>query len=147
MQRTNKTPMLKRHVAETVKTQDKNKKDMKKLTNKEREIMDLFWQHGPMFVRELQELYDEPRPHFNTLSTIVRLLERQGFLTHKQYGNTYQYAPVVTEAEYGRSSIAGIVKSYFNGSYMSAVSNFVKEEKISVDDLKRLIESIERGSL
>ena len=57
---------------------------MKKLTNKEKEIMTLYWQHGPMFVRELQEHYDEPRPHFNTLSTIVRILEREGYLGHKQ---------------------------------------------------------------
>ena len=59
---------------------------MKKLTNKEKEIMTLYWQHGPMFVRELQEHYDEPRPHFNTLSTIVRILEREGYLGHKQFG-------------------------------------------------------------
>ena len=64
---------------------------MKKLTNKEKEIMDLYWKHGPMFVRELLEHYDEPRPHFNTLSTIVRILEREGFLGHRQFGNTYQY--------------------------------------------------------
>ena len=53
---------------------------MKKLTNKEKEIMDLYWQHGPMFVKELLEYYDEPRPHFNTLSTMVRILEKEGYL-------------------------------------------------------------------
>ena len=99
---------------------------MKKLTNKEKEIMDLYWQHGPMFVRELQEHYSEPRPHFNTLSTIVRILEREGFLDHKQFGNTYQYYPLISEAEYGRKSIAGIIKNYFDDSYLSAVSSFVK---------------------
>lgn len=64
---------------------------MKKLTNKEREVMELFWQHGHMFVRELLEHYEEPRPHFNTLSTIVRRLEHEGYIGHKQYGSTYQY--------------------------------------------------------
>ena len=118
---------------------------MKKLTNKEKEIMDLYWQHGPMFVRELQEYYDEPRPHFNTLSTIVRILEREGYLDHKQYGNTYQYFPVVSEEEYGRSSIAGVIKNYFNDSYLSAVSSFVKEDKISVEELKELIDQIENS--
>ena len=78
---------------------------MKKLTNKEKEIMDLYWQYGPMFVRELQEHYDDPKPHFNTLSTIVRILEREGFLDHKQFGNTYQYYPLISEAEYGRKSM------------------------------------------
>ena len=118
---------------------------MKKLTNKEKEIMDLYWQHGPMFVRELQELYAEPRPHFNTLSTIVRILEREGFLGHKKYGNTYQYYPLITEAEYGRTSMAGIVKNYFGDSYLSAVSSFVKEEKISLEELRELISEIESG--
>jgi predicted transcriptional regulator len=123
----------------------KKLKTMKKLTNKEKEIMTLYWQHGPMFVRELQEHYDEPRPHFNTLSTIVRILEREGYLGHKQFGNTYQYYPLVSEKEYGRSSIAGVIKNYFNDSYLSAVSAFVKEEKISVEELKKLIQQVEAG--
>ena len=120
---------------------------MKRLTNKEKEIMDLYWQHGPMFVRELLEHYAEPRPHFNTLSTMVRILEKNGFLDHKQYGNTYQYFAIVTEKEYGRSSIAGVIKNYFNDSYLSAVSSFVKEEKISVEELKELISEIENSKL
>ena len=120
---------------------------MKRLTNKEKEIMDLYWQHGPMFVRELLEHYAEPRPHFNTLSTMVRILEKNGYLDHKQYGNTYQYFPIVTEKEYGRSSIAGVIKNYFNDSYLSAVSSFVKEEKISVEELKELIFEIENSKL
>lgn len=118
---------------------------MKKLTNKEKEIMELYWANGPMFVKELLEHYDEPKPHFNTLSTMVRILEKNDFLDHKQYGNTYQYFPIVTEKEYGRNSIAGVIKSYFNDSYLSAVSSFVKEEKISVEELKELIKQIEQN--
>ena len=125
---------------------NKKPNEMKKLTNKEKEIMELYWQYGPMFVRELQEHYAEPRPHFNTLSTIVRILEREGFLDHKQFGNTYQYYPLISEAEYGRKSIAGIIKNYFDDSYLSAVSSFVKEEKISVEELRELIDQIEKSS-
>ena len=116
---------------------------MMKLTNKEREIMNLYWQHGPMFVRDLLEHYDEPRPHFNTLSTMVRTLEKNGFLGHKQYGTTYQYYPLISEHEFGKQSIAGMVKNYFEGSYMSVVSSFVSDEKISVDELQALIKMIE----
>lgn len=116
---------------------------MKRLTNKEKEIMDLYWQHGPMFVKELLDYYDEPKPHFNTLSTMVRILEKNGFLDHKQFGNTYQYFPVVSEKEYGKSSSAGVIQNYVNNSYLSAVSSFVKEEKISVEELKELIKQIE----
>jgi len=118
---------------------------MKRLTNKEKEIMDLYWKHGPMFVKELLDYYDEPKPHFNTLSTMVRILEKNGFLDHKQFGNTYQYFPTISEKEYGRSSIAGVIKNYFNDSYLSAVSSFVKEEKISVEELRELIDEIENS--
>ena len=121
-------------------------KEMKKLTNKEKEIMELYWQNGPMFVKELLEYYDEPRPHFNTLSTMVRILEKEGYLGHRQFGNTYQYFPLISEADYGRSSIAGVIKNYFNNSYLSAVSSFVKEEKISVEELKKLIDQIEKSN-
>ena len=107
--------------------------------------MDHYWSAGPMFVRELRDRYEDPNPHFNTLSTMVRILEKQGFLSHRQYGNTYQYYPLVSAKEYGRSSLAGIIKSFFNDSYLSAVSSFVKEEKITVEELKNLIAQIDRA--
>ena len=121
--------------------------DMKKLTRKEEEIMNHFWDKGVMFVRELLELYPEPKPHFNTLSTRVRTLEANGYVSHKAYGSTYQYYPVVSREEYAGSSFKGIVSSYFNNSYLNAVSALVKEEKISVEELKELIEQIEKGSI
>ena len=73
---------------------------MKRLTAREEEIMGYFWTKGPLFVKQLLEFYDEPRPHFNTLSTIVRGLEEKGFLAHHTFGNTYQYYAAVTEADY-----------------------------------------------
>ena len=123
-----------------------NRKVMKKLTRKEEEIMNLFWDKGAMFVKELLELYDEPKPHFNTLSTMVRTLEANGFVSHKAYGNSYQYYPVVSREDYAGSSFKGLISNYFNNSYMSAVSALVKEEKITVDELKELIEQIEKGN-
>lgn len=118
---------------------------MKKLTKKEAEIMNLFWEHGPMFVRELRELYPEPRPHVNTLSTMVRILESNGYLSHKAFGSSYQYSPLVSRDEYSRNSLSGVVSSYFGNSYLRAVSTLVREEKITVDELKQLIEQIEGG--
>ena len=119
---------------------------MTKLTTKEKEIMDVLWQHGPKFVKELLEYYNEPRPHFNTVSTTVRILEKKGFVGHKQFGTSYQYFPTITEREYGRSSLTGIIKNYFDDSYLSAVSSFVKDEKISVEELKELIAQIENSN-
>jgi len=128
-----------------VKTENRKPKKMKRLTAKEKEIMDLLWQHGPMFVKELLEYYGEPKPHFNTVSTTVRILEKKGFLGHKQFGTSFQYFPTISEREYGRSSLGGIIRDYFEDSYLSAVSSFVKEEKISVDELKDLIAQIENS--
>ena len=120
-----------------------NESKMKKLSNKEREVMELFWQHGPMFIRELLEHYDEPRPHFNTLSTIVRRLEHQGYIGHKQYGSTYQYHALITEQDYAKNSIFRLVDNYIKDSYKGLVSTLLKEEKLSVSELRELISQVE----
>ena len=118
---------------------------MKTLTPKEEEIMGFFWEKGPLFVKEMLEFYDEPKPHFNTVSTFTRGLEEQGYLSHKVYGNTYQYYPIISEEEYHKRTLKGIIKKYFNNSYLGVVSSLVKEEDISIDDLKRLIMDVENG--
>lgn len=118
---------------------------MKTLTAKEEEIMGFFWEKGPMFVKQLVELYEEPRPHFNTLSTIVRGLEDKGYLLHTAFGNTYQYHAVVSEEEFRRKTLRGVISKYFNNSFLGAVSSLVKEEDISVEELKELIRQVEEG--
>lgn len=120
---------------------------MKKLTKRETEIMDLFWKHGALFVRELRELYPEPRPHVNTLSTMVRTLESNGYLSHKTYGATYQYYPLISREEYNNTTLNGVISSCFGNSYLRAVSTLVQEEKISIDELKQLIDQIEKGKI
>ena len=116
---------------------------MKKLTKKEQEVMEQFWQNGPMFVRELLEHYDEPRPHFNTLSTIVRRLEHEGYIGHKQYGSTYQYYALISEQDYAQNSIFRLVDDYIKDSYKGLVSTLIKEEKLSVSELRDLISQVE----
>ena len=118
---------------------------MKGLTAKEEEIMGYFWEKGPLFVKEILAFYDEPKPHFNTLSTIVRGLEEKGYVAHKAYGNTYQYYAVVSREEFSRRTLRGVIGKYFNNSYLSAVSSLVQEEDISLDELKRLIKEVEEG--
>jgi BlaI family penicillinase repressor len=115
-------------------------KQMKRLTVKEEEIMRIFWEHGPMFVRELLSFYDEPKPHYNTVSTLVRGLEEKGFVGYKAYGNTYQYYALVSEKEYKSSALKEVVSQYYNNSYINVVSSFIEEEGMSVDELKSLIE-------
>ena len=94
----------------------KTKNVMKGLTAKEEEIMGFFWEKGPLFVKEMLAFYEEPKPHFNTLSTIVRGLEDKGFLSHHTYGNTYQYYAVVSEEELRkRSVVSGEGRGYIPG--------------------------------
>ena len=118
---------------------------MKRLTAKEEEVMGWFWEKGPLFVRELLSFYDEPKPHFNTLSTVVRGLEEKGFVGHKAYGNTYQYYATVSRDDYRRGTLRGVISKYFDNSYLGVVSTLVQEEKISVEELKELIKQVEDG--
>ncbi len=118
---------------------------MKGLTGKEEELMGFFWEKGPLFVKEMLAFYDEPKPHFNTLSTIVRGLEEKGYLSHTAYGNTYQYYAVVSAEEFHKGTLRNVIHKYFNNSYLSAVSSLVQEEDISLAELKKLIEEVENG--
>lgn len=115
----------------------------KKLTEKEREIMTMLWTDGPLYVREMLERYPDPRPHFNTVSTTVRILEDKGFVAHEVVGGSHRYYAVADIADFRERSLAEVVKSYFNNSYASAVSALVKEEKISVDELREIIDLME----
>ncbi len=119
---------------------------MKRLTTKEEELMVFFWTKGPLFVKELLEFYEEPKPHFNTLSTIVRGLEEKAFLSHKTYGNTYQYFAAVSQEEYKKGALKNIISKYFNNSYLGVVSSLIKEEEISVDELRQLIDEVEKAN-
>lgn len=118
---------------------------MKTLTAKEEELMDFFWEKGPLFVKQLLEYYEEPRPHFNTLSTIVRGLEEKGFLDHQAFGNTYQYFAIVSRDDFKKKTLKSVINKYFNNSYLGAVSSLVKEEEISLDELKQLIRDVENS--
>lgn len=116
---------------------------MKLLTPKEEEIMGFLWSNGPLFVRQMLEFYNEPRPHFNTVSTFVRILESKGFVGHKAIGNSHQYYALISEDEFRQKTLKGIVSKYFNNSYVGVVSSLVKEEEISIDELKELIRQVE----
>lgn len=112
---------------------------MERITNKEEEIMGFFWKEGPLFVKQILEFYDEPRPHINTLSTIVRNLEEKGYVGHRAYGNSHQYYAVVSQDEFKKKTLRNVISKYFNNSYLDVVSSFMSEEEISVDELKKLI--------
>ena len=116
---------------------------MERLTAKEEELMRFFWKNEAFFVKELLQFYDEPKPHFNTLSTIVRGLEDKGFLSHKTYGNTHQYYAIINEDEYSQGTLQKVINKYFGASYMRAVSALVESENISIEELRKLIKEVE----
>jgi len=120
---------------------------MYRLTAKEEELMNFFWDKGALFVRQILDFYDDPKPHFNTLSTFVRGLEDKGFLKHRTYGNTYQYFPAVSREEYSNKTLKSVINKYFGNSYLHAVSALVRNEKISIDELKQLIHEVEKGKV
>lgn len=118
---------------------------MKRLTEKEEEVMQYLWDKGPMFVREILDKYPEPKPHYNTISTVVRVLEEKGFVDHKVYGSTHQYFASVSRDEYKGKALRRVVAGYFNNSYTNVVSTLIEEESLSVAELKKLIKKIEKG--
>lgn len=118
---------------------------MRRLTKKERIIMELYWTYGPMFIRELQDRYPEPKPTFSTLSNQVRTLQADGFMSHHAYGSNFQYYPAITKEDYCKSGIHNLVDEYFSSSYANVVLSFVKNEKLSVKELESIIEIIKNN--
>ena len=119
---------------------------MKPLTKREEEIMERYWEKGGMHIRELQALYDDPKPHVNTLSTLVHILEDKGFLSHKAVtAKSYKYFPVLSRDDYRRGSLKNVVDKFFGKSYLGVVSALVKDENVSLDDLRELIKKVEEG--
>lgn len=117
---------------------------MQKLTNKEEEIMHILWKLKKAFVKDVLAEITEDQPHYNTLSTIIRNLEEKGFVAHNAYGNTHQYFPVVTMEDYRKRFMNTAIENYFNNSYKSMVSFFAQEDKISAEELREILEIIEK---
>lgn len=115
---------------------------MEKLAKREEQIMQVFWSLGKAFIKEIVDEMPEPKPHYNSAATIVKILERKGFLSHVVYGKTFQYQPVVSVEAYKNSLMNSVVKKYFDNSYPDMLAYFVKNEKISEVDLKRILELI-----
>lgn len=118
---------------------------MDKLTAKEEEVLGFFWKRGPLYVREIVEMYEEPKPHFNTISTIVRSLEDKGYVGHTAEGKSYKYHATVAEEEMGKKSLSSIVGKYFKNSYIRMVSSFVEDGNIPLEDLRHLLDEVEKS--
>ncbi|MDR1356613.1 MAG: BlaI/MecI/CopY family transcriptional regulator [Tannerellaceae bacterium] len=118
---------------------------MERLTPQEETVMLEIWQNEPCYIKDILEKYPEPRPPYTTVASIVKNLERKKYVSSVRYGNTCRYASLVSEGEYKRKFMSGIVRNYFADSYKEMVSFFAQEQKISAADLADIIRMIEEG--
>lgn len=120
-----------------------NKIEMKPLTEKEEEVMRKLWTKEEMIAREVWDQYSEPRPHFNTVLTFLRILEQKGWVKHRTIGNTNLYRAIVSREEVGKSSLKILIKNFFNGSATGLINTLIKEENLSDLEIKELIDIVE----
>lgn len=118
---------------------------MEKLTNKEEEIMRVLWNLKKAFVKEVVAELPEPKPHYNTISTVIRNMEEKGFIGHEAFGKSHRYYPAISQEEYKKTFMHKTIQHYFENSYKNVVSFFAKEDKISVNELKEIISIIEKN--
>lgn len=118
---------------------------IKTLTKAEEQIMQALWQIGPAFVKDIIDALPEPKPHYNTTSTLVKILIEKGFVDFKAYGKSHQYFPLVTKDEYSRNTLQQVAKGYFAGSFSNMVSFFLKEKDLSINELESLLAQIKKA--
>ena len=117
-------------------------KELKELTKAEDQVMQILWKLQKGFVKDIIDEMPGPKPAYNTVSTIVRILENKGFVDHKAYGKTHEYFPVITRDKYTKFYLNNLIKGYFNGSFQNLVSFFAKENKMDVHELEKLLNEI-----
>ncbi|MBN2275346.1 MAG: BlaI/MecI/CopY family transcriptional regulator [Bacteroidales bacterium] len=118
----------------------------RELTRAEEEIMQLLWDMGKGFVKDLVERYREPKPAYNTVSTLIRILEQKGFVGHTAYGKTHEYYPLVSKDEYRKHFLNNMISHYFSGSFKQLVSFFAREQKMNIKDLEEMLNTLKRES-
>lgn len=117
---------------------------MKELTKAEEQIMQILWKLEKGFVKDILEHLPKPKPAYNTVSTIVRILEKKGFVSHTAYGKTHEYHPVLSKEEYTRKFLKRFVENYFSDSFKEMVSFFAKEKDMSISELEDTMRMIYR---
>lgn len=114
------------------------------LTKAEEEIMQVLWQLEKGFVREILEAMPKPQPHYNTVSTLLKILEEKGIVESEKLGNAYRFTPLISKDEYSKKSMKKILNGYFDGSFEKMLSFFVKEKDISVKDLDEILKNLKK---
>lgn len=116
--------------------------ELKELTRAEDQVMQILWSIGRGVVRDIIEKMPEPKPAYNTVSTIVRILETKGFVDHKAYGKTHEYFPIVSREKYTGFYLNNMIRGYFNGSFQNLVSFFARDNKLDARDIEKLLKEV-----
>jgi BlaI family penicillinase repressor len=111
-----------------------------KLTKAEEQIMQILWDMGEGLVKDIRNRFEDPKPARNTVSTVVRVLEKKGYVGHKAYSNVHIYYPLVSKSEYSKSQLFGLMESYFDNSFPAMASFFAREKDLSVKELDELLD-------
>ncbi len=117
---------------------------MKELTKAEDQIMQVLWKLEKAFVKDIVEQLPEPKPAYNTVSTIVRILEKKGFVGYKAFGKTHEYFPLIAKEKYTRFYLNNMMTGYFNGSFQNLVSFFAKDNVMKVQEIDQLVKELEK---
>ena len=115
---------------------------MKELTRAEEQIMQVLWSLGKAYVKDIIERLPSPKPAYNTVSTIVRILEKKGFIDHEAFGKTHLYRPLIAKKVYTQAFLKSFVRDYFDDSYQELVSFFAKDKDLTVAELEEILASL-----
>jgi predicted transcriptional regulator len=112
------------------------------LAKREEQIMQVYWDLGKAFIKEVIPNLPEPKPHYNSVATMVKILEEKGFLDHDSVGNVYRYFPVISREDYQKHAMKDIVSQYFDNSYPRMLAFFAKEQNLTEDELQEILQMI-----
>ncbi len=117
---------------------------IKELTRAEEQVMQILWKLEKAFVKDIIEKIPDPRPAYNTVSTVIRILEKKGFVDHEAFGKTYRYFPIISKKEYTKAYFRTFLSNYFGNSFQEMVSFFAKDDKMSLSDLDELVQEVKK---
>jgi predicted transcriptional regulator len=118
---------------------------MRELTKGEEQVMQVIWNIGQGFANEIMAAFPEPKPAYNTVLTVIKILEQKGFVKHETFCRAHRYYPAVTKEDYSHHFLGSVVERYFNNSYLTLVSAFAKKENFSIEELEEMRKTIDEA--
>jgi predicted transcriptional regulator len=110
------------------------------LTKAEEQVMQILWEMGDGLVKDIRDRFSDPKPARNTVSTVLRVLEKKGYVGHKAFGNVHLYHPLISKGEYSKSQLFGLMENYFNNSFPAMATFFAREKDLNLKELEELLE-------